>query len=104
MRKATFRLLQILFRELWNFSQVENIYGNQHFFSHVVLKSYFFKTAILHATPAGLRLYEKLGFQKFGEMKQFLFMWKSKDFLEKIESKTLFNWKLQFFIEKEAVT
>ncbi|MDQ0197899.1 GNAT family N-acetyltransferase [Neobacillus ginsengisoli] len=32
-----------------------------------------YKMAILHATPAGIRLYEKLGFHKYGEMRQFLF-------------------------------
>ncbi|MDR6999273.1 putative N-acetyltransferase YhbS [Neobacillus niacini] len=32
-----------------------------------------YQTAILHATPAGLRLYEKLGFIKYGEMRQYLF-------------------------------
>jgi ribosomal protein S18 acetylase RimI-like enzyme len=31
------------------------------------------KTTILHATSAGIRLFEKLGFQNFGEMKQYLF-------------------------------
>lgn len=31
------------------------------------------KTTLLHATPAGIRLYEKLGFQTFGEMRQYLF-------------------------------
>ncbi|MGG1400325.1 GNAT family N-acetyltransferase [Bacillus salipaludis] len=33
-----------------------------------------YHTAILHATPAGLRLYEKLGFIKYGEMKGYLFI------------------------------
>lgn len=33
-----------------------------------------YHTAILHATPAGLRLYEKLGFSKYGEMKEYLFV------------------------------
>lgn len=32
-----------------------------------------YKTAVLHATPAGLRLYERLGFQSYGEMRQYLF-------------------------------
>lgn len=32
-----------------------------------------YQTVILHATPAGLRLYEKLGFQAYGEMKQYFF-------------------------------
>ena len=31
------------------------------------------KTTILHAPAAGISLYEKLGFQNFGEMKQYLF-------------------------------
>jgi ribosomal protein S18 acetylase RimI-like enzyme len=31
------------------------------------------KTTILHSTPFGLRLFERLGFQHFGEMKQYLF-------------------------------
>lgn len=32
-----------------------------------------YKTAILHSTPAGIRLYEKLGFSRYGEMQQYLF-------------------------------
>lgn len=32
-----------------------------------------YKTAILHSTSAGKRLYEKLGFNTFGDMKQYLF-------------------------------
>jgi ribosomal protein S18 acetylase RimI-like enzyme len=32
-----------------------------------------YQTVILHATPAGIRLYEKLGFQAYGEMKQYFF-------------------------------
>ncbi|MGG1678073.1 GNAT family N-acetyltransferase [Neobacillus sp. NRS-1170] len=33
-----------------------------------------YKTAILHATPAGKRLYEKLGFNTYGEMRQYIFV------------------------------
>lgn len=33
-----------------------------------------YKTAILHSTPAGKRLYEKLGFQTYGKMSQYLFV------------------------------
>jgi GNAT superfamily N-acetyltransferase len=32
------------------------------------------KTAILHSTPAGQRIYEKLGFQNFGKIKRLVFV------------------------------
>ncbi|MGJ7913021.1 GNAT family N-acetyltransferase [Neobacillus sp. LXY-1] len=33
-----------------------------------------YKTAVLHSTLVGLRLYERLGFQSYGEMRQYLFL------------------------------